>query len=207
MPLKQPNAATLPQSEWFYPFHVENIPSAGKTVKMVAGAEHLKPIAERLGILEIKSLSAEIRLTLQNAGHILNITGNFKAEVVQECIVTLQPVTSVIEDSFEAWYADHDKAVSFNRAKHNMKAMEEGDEVQILEEKDDPEALIDGQVDLGEVVVQFVSLALNPYPRAEGVASDAAEAPQPIEVTKKSAGAASLRPNPFAALKNWRPKD
>lgn len=204
MPLKQPNQSSLPQSEWFVPFHVENVPSSGKNVKMVADADYLKAIAERLDVLEVKSLSAELRLTLQNGGHILNIAGHFKADIVQECVVTLKPVESVLEDDFEAWYADHDKAIPFNRAKHNQKAMEEGDEVQILEEKDDPEALIDGQVDLGEVVIQFLSLAVNPYPRAEGVADDAE--PAPIEITKPVAGA-TLRPNPFAALKNWRPQD
>lgn len=206
MPLKQPDKSSLPQSEWFYPFHVEDVPSAGKTVKMVAGSEHLKAIAERLEVLEVRSLAAELRLTLQNGGHILNITGHFKAEVVQECVVTLRPVTSVLEDDFEAWYADHDKAIPFNRAKHNIKAMEEGDEVQILEEKDDPEALVEGQVDLGEVVIQFLSLSVNPYPRAEGLPDDAVS-PEPIEVTKPPAGSSNLRPNPFAALKNWRPKD
>lgn len=205
MQLKQPNKAELPQSEWFFPFNVENVPSAGKTVKMVAEAQFLKAIAERLEVLEVKSLSAEIRLTMQNGGHTLNVTGNFKAEIVQECIITLQPVAATLEDDFEAWYADHDKAIPFNRAKHNQKAIEEGDEVQILEEKDDPEALIDGQVDLGEVVIQFLSLSVNPYPRAEGVVADGE--PEPIEVTKPLPATSTLRPNPFAALKNWRPQD
>ena len=205
MPLKQPNKAPLPQSEWFVPFHVENVPSSGKIVKMEAEDQYLKAIAKRLEVLEVKSLSADMRLTLQNGGHTLNISGNFKAEIIQECVITLQPVASTLEDEFEAWYADHDKAIPFNRAKHNQKAMEEGDEVQILEEKDDPEALIDGQVDLGEVVVQFLSLSVNPYPRAEGVAGEGE--PEPIEVTKPVAGSSTLRPNPFAALKNWRPQD
>lgn len=206
MNLKQPNKSALPQSEWFFPFDVANIPSAGKTVKMSAGAAHLKAIAERLDVSEVKNLDATLRLTLQNGGHILHIEGQFHSEIVQECVITLQPVTSILEDSFEAWYADHAKAASFNRAKHNQKMMEEGDEVQILEEKDDPEALIDGQVDLGEVAIQFLSLSVNPYPRADGVETDDDEV---ITVAPKasSPAATSGRPNPFAALKNWRPKD
>jgi uncharacterized metal-binding protein YceD (DUF177 family) len=202
MPLKQPNKMSLPQSEWFYPFHVENVPSAGKTVKMKAEPQHLKDIARRMDVLAINSLEADLKLMLQNAGHILYITGNFKAEIIQECVVTLKPITSSVEDSFEAWYADHDKAVSFNRAKHQLKALEEGDEVQILEEQDDPEALIDGQVDLGEVVIQFLSLAVNPYTRDQSL--DEGDAPLTKEILDKSS---ILKPNPFAALKNWRPKD
>ena len=206
MPLKQPNKSSLPQTEWFYPFHIENVPSSTKVLKMVAEPTHLKAIAKRLGILDIADLQAELKLSLQNGGHILYISGSFKAEIVQECVVTLKPVISSVADSFEAWFADHDKAVSFNRAKHQLKAIEEGDEVQILEEKDDPEALIDGQVDLGEVVVQFLSLAVNPYPRSEKIEGDDIS-PLIIEDKKQSSSSTSLRPNPFAALKNWRPKD
>lgn len=202
MPLKQPDKMSLPQSEWFYPFHVENIPPSGKTVKMNAEPQHMKGIAKRLDVLSVNSVEAELHLSLQNAGHILYVTGQFKAEIVQECVITLKPVTSSVEDSFEAWYADHDKAVSFNRAKHQLKALEDGDEVQILEEQDDPEALIDGQVDLGEVVTQFLSLAVNPYPRDASV-----EQSEDTSVKVISDKASILKPNPFAALKNWRPKD
>jgi len=202
MPLKQPDKMSLPQSEWPYPFHVENIPPSGKTVKMKAEDQYLKAIAERLDVLCVNYVEAELNLSLQNAGHILYITGNFKSEVVQECVVTLKPITSIVEDSFEAWYADHEKAVSFNRAKHQLKALEEGDDVQILEEEDDPEPLIDGQVDLGEVVIQFLSLAVNPYPRDESVNSQDA-----MDVKTTAEKSSILKPNPFAALKNWRPKD
>ncbi len=202
MPLKQPNKMSLPQSEWFHPFHVENIPSLGKVIKIKAEPEHLDGIAKRLDVMSVNFVEAVLNLSIQNAGHILYITGHFKAEVIQECVVTLKPITSIVEDSFEAWYADHDKAVSFNRAKHQLKVLEEGDEVQILEEEDDPEPLIDGQVDLGEVVIQFLSLAINPYPRDASVENSDEETPKAI-LEKAS----TLKPNPFAALKNWRPKD
>jgi len=205
MPLKQLNKKSLPQSEWFYPFHVESLSSSGKTLHMKAEDKFLKPIAERLQVLKVKSLEVECKLSTQNGGHILNIQGRFKAEIVQECVVTLKPIESIIEDDFEAWYADHEKAVSFNRAKHQIESLECGDEIQILEEKEDPEALIDGQVDLGEVAIQFLSLTINPYPRAEGAGDEGALT---IEQAKSVKSLSSVeRPNPFAALKNWRPKD
>jgi Large ribosomal RNA subunit accumulation protein YceD len=202
MPLKQPDKTSLQPSEWFYPFHVENVPPAGRTVKMRAEPQHMQGIAKRLDVPSVNFVEAELHLSLQNAGHILYITGHIKAEIVQECVVTLKPLTSIVEDSFEAWYADHDKAVSFNRAKHQLKALEEADEVPILEEQDDPEPLIDSQVDLGEVVIQFLSLAVNPYPRDGSL--EESEEPDVKVISEKSS---ILRPNPFAALKNWRPKD
>ena len=204
--MKQPNPESLPVTEWFYPFTADTVPASGKVVKMQADASQLKEIAERLGVAELKSIKAELRLSLKNSGHILHIEGEFNAEIVQECVMSLQPVESSVSDTFEAWFADHSKAASFTRAKHQMKAMEEGDEVQVLEEKDDPEPLVNGQVDLGEVVVQFLSLSIDPYPRAAGMEeSPIAEAIQGKGV--KQVSPSSLRPNPFAALKNWRPKD
>lgn len=209
MPLKQPEKSLLPESEWFYPFDVEDLPSSGKTVKMIADTPVLKAIAERLLVSDVLSLAAELRLTPQNGGHTVKVTGHFKAEIVQECVITLAPVHSILEDDFEAWYADHEKAIPFNRAKRHMKTIEEGAEIQILEEKDDPEALVNGQIDLGEVVIQFLSLSIDPYPRAESVrVSEGDSLPESATSAESVASAAMhLRPNPFAALKNWRPQD
>jgi uncharacterized metal-binding protein YceD (DUF177 family) len=196
-----PHNTKLPESEWFVPFRADSVSSNGRKLKITADADQLKDIAKRLNVKQVKSLSADIAMDIQNGGHILHIAGQFNADVIQECVSTLEPLESQIEENFEAWYADFDKAVPFVRAKHQIKAMEEGDEVQMLEENDDPEPLTDGQVDLGEVVVQFLSLAINPYPRKDGVGD---EGDEPKEVAQIGS---SLRPNPFAALKNWRPKD
>lgn len=200
------NKMSLPPSEWFVPFSIDSVPQNGKTLHLTAEPENLKAIAKRLDVLEVKNLSADVSAELQNGGHILYLHGTFTAGIVQECVKTLEPIESHIADSFEAWYAAHDRAVSFSRAKQNLKAMEEGDEVQILDEKDDPEPLVDGQVDLGEVIIQFLSLSVDPFPRKHGD-EDEAEADQGDKVIPMTKSDTAVRPNPFAALKNWRPKD
>lgn len=200
----------LPESELFYPFRADQIPAKGKNAHIEADAAQLKAIAARLEVKAVKSLVADVHMELQNGGHILYISGNLKSDIVQECVVTADPVESHIEDSFEAWYADHEKAVPFIRAKHQVQSILEGDEAQMLEEKDDPEPLVDGQVDLGEVVIQFLSLSIDPYPRKEGAEAEIvnlAEVTEEKSQPSADSKAASLRPNPFAALKNWRPKD
>lgn len=194
-------SATLPATEWCYPFRAEHASTRGKSLHIEANAKQCAAIAARLDVLAVKSVAADLTLTLENGGHILYVSGTFKAELTQECVVTGEPLDEVVEDSFEAWYADHDKAIPFARAQHQVKAVEEGDEVQMLDEKDDPEPMIGGQVDLGETVVQFLSLAVNPYPRKDGSYENNGNG----EVSVQSQ--ATLRPNPFAALKNWRPKD
>lgn len=202
MHLKQPSPKLSP-SEWFYPIDADTIPAAGRTLTIQAAPDNLTAIAERIGVMKVASIGATLHLQPQHSGHILYISGHFKADIVQECVTTLEPVASHIEDNFEAWYADHDRALPFSRVQHQIKITEEGEEIQMLEEKDDPEPLIDGQVDLGEVVIQFLSLAVNPYPRK-------ADAPIIENVTlapEENKAATTLRPNPFSALKNWRPKD
>ncbi len=210
MSTKLPNPNKLPQSEWFSPVRADDVPSDGKVLHIKASAAQQKEIAKRLDVRRIDPLEADILVSSQNGGHTLHISGTVKATVIQDCVVSNDPIESVIEEPFEAWYANHEKAASFARAQHKLKAIEEGDEVQMLEECDDPEPLIDGQVDVGEVAIQFLSLAINPYPRKDGGQedSDAEEnaTADAVPVTAAS-GSASLRPNPFAALKNWRPKD
>jgi len=199
-PTKQ--LSSLSPSELFFPCRADSVSSNGRNIHIKAEESQLQAVAERIEVQAVKSLDADVRVELQNGGHILYISGKFKADILQECVVTGDPIESVIEDNFEAWYADHDKAVPFIRAKHQVQSVIEGDEIQMLEEKDDPEPLVDGQVDLGEVVLQFLSLSVNPYPRKV-----AANETEEIIVVAESKSAASLRPNPFAALKNWRPKD
>ncbi|HEX7970110.1 MAG TPA: YceD family protein, partial [Stellaceae bacterium] len=93
----------------------------------------------------------------------------------QACVVTLEPVAARVEDSFALLYGA---------------AEEEGaEEVVLSGEVELVEPLPDRLLDIGEVVAQQLSLALDPYPRAPGAV---AEAPQE--------GLAS----PFAALAKWR---
>jgi hypothetical protein len=61
----------------------------------------------------------------------------------------------------------------------------------MLEEYEDPEPLVDGKVDVGELASQYLSLAIDPYPHAPGV-EPVGEDPE-IELKRD-------KENPFAAL-------
>ena len=111
-------------------------------------------------------------------------------------MVTGEPVPAEITDDFEAWFIDQDKAVSFAKIRQDKLKANSHAEMPILEERDDPESLLDGQIDLGEQVVQFLSLSLNPYPHAEG-------ADYPLKEGDREA-MSDIRKNPFAVLKDWK---
>jgi hypothetical protein len=55
-----------------------------------------------------------------------------------------------------------------------------------LDDEDPPEPLPDGFIDLGALAVEFLALALDPFPRKPGAAFDSADSDE--------------TPSPFAAL-------
>ena len=190
-------------SEWSHIVRADHVPDKGRHVKIKANPDECAAMAERLGVDSVERAQAEMLLKLQNGGHILHVSGRFQADVTQSCVASNKPVPAHLEEDFEAWYADHDKAIPFQRVKHDVQLKTDGEEVQMLEEHEDPEPMVDGQVDVGDLVVQYMCLAVNPYPRHPSHKEDEAAPSQ----TLKQAEGRNLRPNPFAALKNWRPKD
>lgn len=182
--------------------HIINADEAGDALKEL----HVSPdekdrqkIAGLLGILELKSLSAELRFKRVQGGLVVRIDGDFAALVVQSCVVTLDPIESEIKDSFSAWYADPEQAISFNKALKQRELEKQHGEIPIVDEKDDPEPIIDGVIDIGDVVTQFLSLSLDPYPHKEGVQFEVGDDAPKSE-------ASPIRKNPFEKLKEWKGK-
>lgn len=109
-------------------------------------------IARRLGLLELRSLKAEGALR-PAAGGRWTLDGSLVAEVVQACVVTLEPVPARVEDAFDFAFAPMDE--------------DDDDEVDLSDADVEP-LPADGILDLGEIVTQQLSLALDPFPRAPG---------------------------------------
>src|SRR5690606_22661187 len=89
-------------------------------------------------------------------GSVIRVLGEFSADVVQTCVVTLEPVPSHISGSFETFFSedgvDPDSEVDFDH---------DNDE-------DLPELIENGKIDVGELVSQYLSLELDPFPRLPG---------------------------------------
>jgi len=115
-------------------------------------------LARRFGLLAIERFEADVVLRRLREG--ARLEASIDAEVVQECVVTLEPVRNRVRDEFSLLYgavvpAEHEDAVV--------------------------EALEGDSIDVGEAAAQQLSLALDPYPRAAGVAlqEPRAEGPRP----------------------------
>lgn len=113
-------------------------------------------LAVRFELVELSALTAEVRLRRARAGRYVEIDATLRAAVVQSCVVTLDPVGADIEESFTLLMGPIDE-----RGR-------KGDE--LIVELDEPEPLEDDEIDVGELVAQQLSLALDPYPRRADVA-------------------------------------
>jgi uncharacterized metal-binding protein YceD (DUF177 family) len=139
---------------------------AVETLDIVADDAERAALARRFGLDSLGALTASVTVTKLGDARRVRLSANFSADVVQSCVVTLEPVPSRIEDSFVLVY-DEDAG-----------GPAEAETVVLLKGRDSPEPWSGEVIDIGEAVAEHLALALDPYPRAAG-ADSAALGPAP----------------------------
>ena len=150
-------------------------PQAGVEDRLEASPAECAALAQRFGIEALKHFSARFTRKPYPGGGLL-ISGRLKAEPVQLCIVSLEPVTERLDKPFTLVVLPPDGALS--------------------EDPDGPDEIqadATGHFDLGEALAEELSLSLNPYPRKAG-----AHLPLPPEEAAEPTEAPPR--NPFAKL-------
>ena len=150
-------AQTPPESEFSRPFPADRLGSTPQTEVLTASAGECSALATRLGIVAVEQLSASVRLE-RTLGGLIHVAGRLEADVVQTCVVTLTDFASHVEDSFAVDFGD---------------APAEADSELVLDpDYDPPEPIEGGVIDIGELVAQYLALALDPHPRSPGASLD-----------------------------------
>ena len=144
-------------------------------VRVVADANERAAVASRLDLQEAASIEADCLLDRPVDGKDIRLQGRLKAHVTQTCVVTLEPLAADIDVEFERLYVS------------GWQPETDGGEETIDPHAPDIEPLEGDSIDLGEAVVEELSLALDPYPRKPGVEVDLDEDERP--------------PGPFDGLK------
>lgn len=162
------------------PFAVGRLAQGARTVAIEATAAELTALATRFAIAAIDRLDASLEIALLHGG-IVRVRGSYRAAVVQTCVVTLEPVPAIIEESVEMIFSPVENPA-------------DGAPVTVTWGEDDPpEPIRDGGIDLGEAIAQRLAVALDPYPRA-------LDAGLPEDSPNQAAG-----DMPFAALRRLKP--
>ena len=145
---------------------VVRLDAVGATVlefSFIAEPAECAALATRDGILSVFRLQATADLERTGAG--ARARGHLVADVVQSCVVTLEPVEARIDQRFEVEFMPQDGAKSVENSDAAGHSALDGDVAPIR----------DGVFDLGAVVAEYFSLGIDPYPRKPGIEFIAAD--------------------------------
>ena len=153
----------MTKSELCYDIAVQRISSQGYKMSFKATKEECTKIAKRLGLLALKSFQGEAQIKRADL-----ITGrlSFQACVEQASVISLKPVETKLQDSVDLTFVEDEPEET---------SLEETAQIE------------QGIIHLGELFIQYLSLALPDYPRNKGESFEGHEeaAPNPFSVLKK----------------------
>jgi len=159
-----------------HPVIVASLPDEGTTVTFAPDAKARAGLAKDFGIPGIPALKATVTLRPLPRGAV-RVEGHVDAVVTQTCVVTLEDFDEKVSEDIDMRFAPEDQ----------LPEVKPGAEIDVTE-AEMPDPLVDGIVDVGAVVAEFLALGLDPYPRKPGAVFAIPKEGAPEEVS------------PFAAL-------
>lgn len=171
----------MTSSEYSRPVSLEQLAKAPVDLVLDPSPTECEALADRFELVALPRLSGAVAARLLPGGDVV-VEGRIDADVVQECVVSGQPVPAHVSGPFSLRLTDAEGLAAWEEA------AEPG-----AEDVD----LLDGHgIDLGEIAAQSLALMIDPYPRAAGV--DIPMAPD-MEDSQDDHPI-----NPFAVLKDMK---
>jgi hypothetical protein len=170
---------------------VDDIPETGLEISIRADVAERAGIAKNAGLVAVDGLEADLTIIWRDQAK-LTVSGPLRASVVQTCVVSLDPFEAEIRADIEADFSPPSKKDKPPK-RQAAGGRERTDDFSssFAAELDAPDPIIDGRIDVGALVEEFLLLNLDPYPRKPGVRFDAAdfcapdEAPSPFAILRK----------------------
>jgi Large ribosomal RNA subunit accumulation protein YceD len=182
----------LPTNEFSRRLVIDPWPEAGIDVDVAADPAERLALARRFDLLEVRSLCGYGRLERGGAPTELVLRGWLEADVVQSCVVSLEPVPGHLREPIERRYRQEGAAAA---------RFQPAGVVDLDADADQIEPLAGREIDVGEAFAEELGLALDPYPRAVGIAAIEATALAPhVSLGQAEPG------KPFAALRQLQDK-
>lgn len=165
------------------------IPESGRRFERRATEAERAAVAKELELAGCPRLDVSYQVRALHNGR-YRVEGRIDADVVQSCVVTLEPVAQRIDEAFDVTFdprGEEERPVSSER--------------EILSEPD-VEPLADGRIEIGRVAFELVASALDPYPRKPG--ADLEQIAPHVVASGNDDG--DKAPNPFAVLAKLKDK-
>jgi len=163
-----------------YLVNVDAVPEQGLDLTISADSATRQALAAADGLAGIESLEADFHIARRGLAE-FNVGGSLRARITQVCVLSLEPFdTDIVEE------IDVDFAPPAALAAAHAGTIFGGPGAA---ERDPPDQIVDGTIDVGALAAEFLALGLNPYPKKPGVEF------VPITVPEEK------DERPFAALK------
>ncbi len=165
-------------------YNLAELSEAGYETVIAPDAAHLAMLAKFAGVEAVTAFEAKIELRRLSQNR-FTYEAELTAEIVQSCVVTLEPVRTHIERAFH-------RALHLVQAAHG-RVPKEAIISPASAADDEPEDIDSTRYDLAAPLLEEFVLAIDPYPRAPGVAFETQDEPgarpeSPFAVLKKLKG-------------------
>lgn len=172
-----------------YAVKVGHISANPVEVTISADAAERAGLAKLWSVLDVKALTATFQVLRWKRDGV-RLKGRVTADIVQACVVTLDPVEAHIDEPVEVVFVPEGSKLA------RMPVSNEAGEMLLDPDGPDaPEIFTGDTIDAGVVAAEHVALAIDPYPRKAGI-----DFSGHIESTEKD----DRKPSPFAVLKDWK---
>jgi hypothetical protein len=188
---------TVADAPYPFPVDVISLPANGRVYTLSADEATRATVATHLELQGVGRLMATLTVAPVPGG--VELTGRFDADVTQTCVISLEPIMATLSGEISRRFVNAPRPWPEPPGK-GRKAKAKTDEPEegwVDPDEDVPDPIVDGQIDLGAVVVEELALAVDPYPRAPGATFKDIAASQPTGEPR--------RESPFAALAGFKP--
>lgn len=139
------------------------LPRGGMPVAMEADERQREALASAHGLLSVERFRADLLVTPWKREGV-KVTGRVRADITQQCIVTLDPLPAHVEEEVSGVFLPAD-------SKLGRLGFGEGGEIYLdADGPDAPETFTGDTIDVGALAEEFFGLGINPYPRKPGSA-------------------------------------
>lgn len=170
------------QKEFSHILKVEDIPLKETKHNIVANADELEYLQNLLEVVSVDSLSGYVKTIIDKKTNRLDILGNVKATVVLNSVVSLKDFSQNYDIDFSNFYDLKAKPEDFDGLEFGLE-----DEI--------PDVIVGGAIDIAELLIEQIALAIDEYPRIEGEVFNFKSEFDPEE-----------KKNPFAVLEQLKKK-
>ncbi len=173
-------------------FDVQRLPEKGRTIKFSASSTEKQKIRKEFELLSLDFLNAELKLTRWRRDGIA-VKGRIAASLELPCVVSLEPVRQDIDDYLEVLFVKEGSPLAGLNVDAN------GEIILDPEGKELPETFSGETIRLDEVILEALTLAIDPFPRLPGVEIPEAKISNDDE--------ADQPPSPFAVLAQLKERE